>query len=76
RLPTVEDGLALVRDLKALNPATRLVVLTGAGINVLARRPERLLVDQLLVKPAPTAALIDAIRGVLLQDRQSAHAAG
>ena len=76
RLPTVEDGLALVRDLKALNPAMRLVVLTGAGINVLARRPERLLVDQLLVKPAPTAALIDAIRGVLLQDRQSAHAAG
>jgi two-component system response regulator RegA len=76
RLPTVEDGLALLRDLKALNPATRLVVLTGAGINVLARRPERLLVDQLLVKPAPTAALIDAIRGVLLQDRQSAHAAG
>ena len=76
RLPTVEDGLALVRDLKALNPATRLVVLTGAGINVLARRPERLLVDQLLIKPAPTAALIDAIRGVLLQDRQSAHAAG
>jgi len=76
RLPTVEDGLALVRDLKALNPATRLVVLTGAGINVLARRPERLLVDQLMVKPAPTAALIDAIRGVLLQDRQSAHAAG
>ncbi len=76
RLPTVEDGLALVRDLKALNPATRLVVLTGAGINVLARRPERLLVDQLLVKPAPTAALIDAIRGALLKDRQSTCAAG
>lgn len=63
RLPTVEDGIALIRDLKSLDPAMRLIVLTGANIHVLDARPERTLVDQLLVKPAPTADLIDALRG-------------
>jgi len=63
RLPTIEDGLALIRDLKTMNPAMRLIVLTGARANVLEARPVRLLVDQLLVKPAPAAALIQALGG-------------
>ena len=76
RLPTIEDGLALIRDLKALDPAIRLIVLTGAKANVLETRPEGLLVDQLLVKPAPTTALIEALRRGFQEGRESARLAG
>lgn len=68
RLPTIEDGMALIRDLKGLDTAMRLIVLTGVGAHVLDARPERIFVDQLLVKPAPTADLIDALRGGLQDD--------
>jgi DNA-binding NtrC family response regulator len=65
RLPTIEDGIALIRELKVLDPAMRLIVLTGVNAHVLDARPERILVEKLLVKPAPTADLIDALRGGL-----------
>lgn len=73
RLPTVEDGLALIRDLKAMDSTMRIIVLTGSKTNVLEMRPERLLVEQLLIKPAPAAYLIAAIRGE--SDRRATRAA-
>ena len=61
-LPTYEDGFRLIRDLKAIDSDIRVVVLTGAGPNKVASRPEASLIDKLLIKPASTADLIQTLR--------------
>jgi DNA-binding response OmpR family regulator len=61
-LPAVEDGLELIRDLKALDSGMRVIVLTGSGKNTLRGALEPDLVDHLFVKPASTADLIRALR--------------
>jgi DNA-binding response OmpR family regulator len=71
RLPTIDHGLALIRDLKVLDPTMRLIVLTGARADVLKTRPERHLVDRLLVKPASTGALIEMLRSGIQEAQKS-----
>jgi DNA-binding response OmpR family regulator len=61
-LPTTDDGLALIRDLRALDKTVHLIVLTGRNQRVLENRPEAELIDDLLVKPASTTKLVQALR--------------
>lgn len=62
RLPTEEAGLHLIRELKSLNGNIRLIVLTGANPDRLLTRPEATLVHELLLKPAPSAGLIECLK--------------
>ena len=50
RLPTEELGLSLIRQLKTLDPAIRLFVLTGADPKRFARHAEHQLVEDVLLK--------------------------
>lgn len=52
RMPTEELGLSLIRQLKTLDPAIRLFVLTGGDPKRFANRAERQLVEEVLVKGA------------------------
>ncbi|HZQ53475.1 MAG TPA: response regulator [Bryobacteraceae bacterium] len=61
-LPAAADGLRLIRDLKQLHSAMRIVVLTGASSNHLAQAPERELIDQVLVKGTASAHLIQTLK--------------
>jgi CheY-like chemotaxis protein len=61
RLPDAADGLALIRDLRRLHPALRLIVLCGFAAD-LDGRPERALVDEVLLKPVPPARLLSAVK--------------
>lgn len=61
-LPTIQDGLELIRDLKALNAAIRVVVITGSTRKALANDLDFAAVDDLFIKPASTAALIRKLR--------------
>src|SRR3954469_11169141 len=62
RLPSLEDGLELIRELKGLDPAIRLIVLTGRLPDLFASRPEAAMVDRLLIKPSSTADLVRTLR--------------
>ena len=59
-LPELEDGLALIRDLRSAMPGARIIVLSGR-VEDLNRRPERAMVDTALMKPAPSARLLESI---------------
>lgn len=61
RLPTEELGFSLIRELKTLNPAIKLFVLTGSDPKRLSGHPEMQLVDQVLLKGA-SAQLIEKLR--------------
>lgn len=61
-LPTHADGLALIRDLKALDGNMRLFVLTGTDPRRFRQLPEAKLVDGVFGKPASSAALIRRLR--------------
>ncbi|HEX6545640.1 MAG TPA: response regulator [Bryobacteraceae bacterium] len=61
-LPTIQDGLELIRDLKALDSSIRVVVLTGATQRSLAKELDSAPVDSLFIKPASTAALVRKLR--------------
>lgn len=60
RLPHVEDGLALIRDFRAQNPALKIIVLAGMASD-LEGRPEALLVDVVLGKPMRSEKLVQAV---------------
>jgi DNA-binding response OmpR family regulator len=62
RLPTEDAGLQLIRDLKNLDAAMHLIVLTGGDPQRLGRHPEVKLVDELMTKPASSADLIARLR--------------
>jgi CheY-like chemotaxis protein len=64
RLPTVELGLKLIRDLKKIDPGMHILVLTGINSGGLARSPERKLVDQVIVKGSPSSQLIHALKRI------------
>jgi CheY-like chemotaxis protein len=64
RLPTVELGLKLIRDLKQLDPGMHILVLTGVNPGGLTRSPERELVDQVIVKGSPSSQLIRALKRI------------
>ena len=57
RLPSPEDGLALVREFREAAPDLRIVVLAGWSAD-LEGRPERTLVDEVLAKPVRSERLV------------------
>ena len=61
-LPTHADGLALIRDLKAMDGNMRLFILTGSDPQRFRQLPEAKLVDGVFGKPASSAALIRKLR--------------
>jgi len=61
RLPSPEDGLALLREFRGALPGVRIVVLAGWGAD-LDGRPEHALVDEVLAKPVRSERLITAVR--------------
>ena len=61
RLPSPEDGLALVREFRQARPDVRIVVLAGWGAD-LEGQPEQQLVDEVLSKPVRSERLISAVR--------------
>jgi two-component system, response regulator, stage 0 sporulation protein F len=61
RLPSPEDGLALVREFRQAAPGVRIVVLAGWGAD-LQGHPEQALVDEVLAKPVRSERLITAVR--------------
>jgi two-component system C4-dicarboxylate transport response regulator DctD len=62
RLPTEEAGLRLIRSLKELDGAMRVIVLTGAETGKFTRLPERVLVDEVITKGSPASRLIETLR--------------
>jgi CheY-like chemotaxis protein len=60
RVPDVEDGLALIRDLREAAPKIRLIVLSGWPAD-LEGRSERVLVNEILLKPVRPQTLLDAV---------------
>jgi DNA-binding response OmpR family regulator len=61
-MPTVSEGLALIRDLKLINANMHVIVLTGADTHVFEMRSEAALVDQVFKKPAVSAQLIRKLK--------------
>ena len=64
RLPTEDAGLRLIRDLKALDGAIHLFVLTGANATRLAVLPEKALIDEIVLKGSPSADLIQKLKAL------------
>lgn len=64
RFPTEESGLGLVRDLKALDSAIRLVLLTGARSSRLAGRSEAGMIDEIVEKSGGSASLVRKLRAL------------
>jgi DNA-binding response OmpR family regulator len=62
-LPTLDDGLALIRDLRSIDEEVRLIVLTGRFRSSFENRPEAKLVNDFLVKPTSTDRLVRTLRG-------------
>ena len=60
-LPTEDAGSALLRDLRALYPAMRLVVLTGMPRNSVAARLQGT-ADEIVEKSSGTATLVRSLR--------------
>ncbi len=65
RIPTLADGLAMIRSIKAQLPAPKLVVLSGA-VQSLRGTPEESLVDAILEKPCPTGKLLRTISSLII----------
>ncbi|HEV8411990.1 MAG TPA: response regulator [Bryobacteraceae bacterium] len=61
RLPSPEDGLALVREFRETAPSIRIVVLAGWGAD-LEGRPEQRMVNEVLAKPVRSERLISAVK--------------
>lgn len=61
RLPSPEDGLALVREFREAAPRVRIVVLAGWGAD-LEGRPEQRMVNDVLAKPVRSERLISAVK--------------
>jgi CheY-like chemotaxis protein len=62
RLPTVNDGLELVRELKSFDPRMRVIVLTGTSRQKVQDLPGAEMIDELLIKPTPSSKLIGILR--------------
>ncbi|MGH9668106.1 MAG: response regulator, partial [Bryobacteraceae bacterium] len=60
RIPSSEDGLALIRELHAADPRPRLLVLSGWTADIDAR-PEASFVEKVLSKPVHPKKLLDWI---------------
>lgn len=63
RFPTEESGLKLLRDLKALDQAMRLVLLTGLPSKSITARAKD--ADEILEKSSGSAALVSKLNRLL-----------
>ena len=70
RLPTEERGLRLICALKEIDPLIRIIVLTGSNAEHVVQRPEAKLVDEIVVKGASSARLVEKLK--LLASRATA----
>jgi two-component system, OmpR family, response regulator ResD len=61
-LPAPSEGLALIRDLKAIDGNMRLFVLTGSDPRSFRKHPEASMVDGVFGKPASSAAVIRKLK--------------
>ncbi|MCX6597337.1 MAG: response regulator [Acidobacteria bacterium] len=64
-LPGIEDGLALVREVAAACPATKIAILSG-WTAALHGRPEKALVAATITKPSTAKHLMDVIAKLVL----------
>jgi two-component system response regulator RegA len=64
RLPTEELGLRLVSELKKLDPAIHVIVLTGGNLDRLARQPEANLIEDIVVKGTSSNPLIRKLKSL------------
>lgn len=64
RFPTEDVGLRLIRELKDLDAGMHVFVLTGGDPERFARRPERKLVDQVIVKGSSLAYLVRQLQSL------------
>ncbi len=64
RFPTEESGLRLIRDLKRFDAGLHIFVLTGADPAKLNARPERALIDEVIIKGSPASKLIEKLKKV------------
>ncbi|MCX6592626.1 MAG: response regulator [Acidobacteria bacterium] len=64
-LPGIEDGLALVRDVSAACPSTKIAILSG-WTAALEGRPEKALVAATITKPSTAKHLMDIIAKLAL----------
>jgi CheY-like chemotaxis protein len=64
RLPTEERGLWLITELKRLDPAIHIIVLTGGSPESLARQTAASLVEEIVVKGASSGALIRKLKSL------------
>jgi len=60
RLPEANDGLALIREIRAAAPDVRIIVLAGWPLDI-EGTPEAQMVNLVLAKPIRTAALVSAL---------------
>lgn len=65
RLPASDDGIALIRRLREICPALRIVVLSGFPADLKAR-PEARLVDAVVPKPCRSAKLMEVVSRLLV----------
>jgi CheY-like chemotaxis protein len=63
-LPTEDRGLWLIGELKRLNPAIHIIVLTGANPERLARQAAASLVEEIVVKGASSGRLIRKLKSL------------
>ena len=70
RLPTEELGLKLIRELKKLDAAIHVFVLTGAEARRFSAHQERELVDEIVVKGSPSRHLIQKLKALAERIKQ------
>jgi DNA-binding NtrC family response regulator len=68
RLPTEERGLWLIGELKRLDPAIHIIVLTGANPERLARQKAANLIEDVVVKGAASGPLIRKLKSLVPPD--------
>jgi CheY-like chemotaxis protein len=64
RLPTEERGLWLISELKRLDSAIHIIVLTGGNPERLARQTPSNLVEEIIVKGASSGPLIQKLKSL------------
>ena len=62
RIPTEAAGLGLIRELKAMDSAIHIFVLTGGDAKRINALPERELVDEVIVKGSSSASLVRKVK--------------
>ena len=60
-LPTVEDGLEAVRDLRAYSKGMHIIILTGFGCRTRQHFAARELADEVLIKGAGAGKLVERL---------------